>query len=114
MKTLVLGLAASLAAGGAYAQSATTAPSTTMGGGSAAASGSSNQAVATTKANAPTPAKGANSFTMAEATHRIADNGFTNVTGLVKDTDGVWRGHAEKDGASTGVWLDYKGNVGTN
>jgi hypothetical protein len=33
---------------------------------------------------------------------------------LAKDNDGVWGGHAEKGVASTGVWLDYKGNVGTN
>jgi putative membrane protein len=113
MKTLVFGLMASLAVGGAYAQTATT-PSGTMGGGTAAASGNSNQAVATTNANAPMPAKGANSFTMSEASSRIAKNGFTNVTGLAKDADGVWRGHADKDGTNAAVWLDYKGNVGTN
>jgi putative membrane protein len=60
------------------------------------------------------PAKGANSFTMSEASSRIAKNGFTNVTGLAKDTDGVWRGQADKDGTNVAVWLDYKGNVGTN
>ena len=111
MKTLVLGLIASLAVGGAYAQTATT-PNAPMGGGTAVASGNSNQAVATT--NAPMPAKGANSFTMGEARSRIASNGFTNVTGLAKDPDGVWRGHADKDGTNAAVWLDYKGNVGTN
>jgi hypothetical protein len=111
MKALVFGLMASLAVGGAYAQTATTAP---MSGGTAAASGNSNQAVATTNANAPTPAKGANSFTMGEARSRIASNGFTNVTDLSKDADGVWRGHADKDGTNAAVWLDYKGNVGTN
>jgi hypothetical protein len=114
MKALILALAASLATGGAYAQTATTTPNATMGGGTSAASGNSNQAVATTHANAPIPAKGANSFTMTEASKRIANTGFTNVTGLSKDTDGVWHGHAQKDGTSTGVWLDYKGNVGTN
>jgi hypothetical protein len=113
MKALVFGLMASLAVGAAYAQTATT-PSASMGSGTAAASGNSNQAVATTHANAPTPAKGANSFTMSEARSRIANNGFTNVTGLAKDTDGVWRGNADKDGTNVAVWLDYKGNVGTN
>jgi len=113
MKALIFGLMASLAVGAAYAQTATTttAPSN---GGTAAASGNSNQAVATTHANAPMPAKGANSFTMSEASSRIAKNGFTNVTGLAKDTDGVWRGQADKDGTNVAVWLDYKGNVGTN
>ncbi len=113
MKALVFGLMASLAVGGAYAQTATTS-NAPGGGGAAAASGNSNQAVATTNANAPTPAKGANSFTMGEARSRIASNGFTNVTDLAKDTDGVWRGHADKDGTNAAVWLDYKGNVGTN
>ncbi len=113
MKALVFGLMASLAVGAAYAQTATT-PSASMGNGTAAASGNSNQAVATTHANAQTPAKGANSFTMSEARSRIANNGFTNVTGLAKDTDGVWRGQADKDGTNVAVWLDYKGTVGTN
>jgi hypothetical protein len=113
MKTLVFGLMASLAVGAAYAQTTTT-PRAPMSGGTAAASGNSNQAVATTHANAPMPAKGANSFTMSEASSRIAKNGFTNVTGLAKDTDGVWRGQADKDGTNVAVWLDYKGNVGTN
>ena len=37
----------------------------------AAASGNSNQTVATTNANAPTPARGANSFTEGEARSKI-------------------------------------------
>ena len=78
----------------------------------AAASGNSNQAVATTSANAMTPAKGANSFTMEQARSRIADKGFSNVSDLAKDKDGIWRGKAQKAGTSMGVWLDYKGNVG--
>jgi hypothetical protein len=80
--------------------------------GAAAASGNSNQAVATTSANAPAPAKGANSFTMGEAKSRIEKTGFSNVTDLAKDGDGVWRGKAQKAGTTTNVWLDYKGNVG--
>jgi hypothetical protein len=113
MKALVFGLMTSLAVGSAYAQTATT-PTAPMGSATAAATGDSNQAVATTHANAPTPAKGSNSFSMGEARSRIANNGFTNVTGLAKDTNGVWRGQADKDGTNVGVWLDYKGNVGTN
>lgn len=82
-------------------------------GGKAAASGNTNQAVATTNANANQPAKGANSFTEAEARRRIEANGFSNVTGLAKDADGVWRGKAQqKGGGSAEVWLDYKGNAG--
>ena len=78
----------------------------------AAASGNSNQAVATTNANAPTPAKGSNSFTMGEAKSRLEKNGFSNVSDLTKDDNGVWRGNAQKSGSPTTVWLDYKGNTG--
>src|SRR4051794_32498090 len=82
--------------------------------GPAAASGDRNQAVATTNANAPQPAKGANSFTDGEARRRIESNGYTEVTGLQKDADGIWHGTAKKGGTTVKVWLDYKGNVGAS
>lgn len=81
-------------------------------GNAAAASGNNNQAVATTNANAPMPAKGANSFTMGQVKDRIEKQGFANVSDLTKDNDGVWHGKAQKNGMSTPVWLDYKGNIG--
>ena len=37
--------------------------------------------------------------------------GFANVSDLKKDDNGVWRGHAMKDGKSVEVSLDYQGNV---
>lgn len=80
--------------------------------GQAAASGNDNQAVATTGANAAQPAHGANSFTQGQARSRIASNGFSKVSNLHKDNNGVWRGQAQKNGQKVGVWLDYKGNVG--
>jgi len=139
MKVLALGFAGCLLAGVCVAQTTgttggttssppSTAPSTsgqaTMSApatppgqsstsGRDAASGNSNQAVATTDANAPAPAKGSNSFTEGQAKSRIADNGFGNVSDLKKDDDGVWRGRAQKNGTQVSVWLDYKGNVGT-
>lgn len=79
--------------------------------GTAAAAGDRNQAVATTSANAPQPARGRNSFTQGEARRRLERRGFQQVTGLHKDEGGVWRGTAMKDGASVPVWLDYKGNI---
>lgn len=82
------------------------------GGGTAAASGNDNQAVVTTPANAATPAHGANSFTRGEVRRRLAARGFMHATGLKKDTNGVWRGQATHEGATMGVWVDYKGNVG--
>ena len=78
----------------------------------APASGDTNQAVVTTGANADQPAKGANSFTMRQARSRISKKGYTHVTGLAKDANGVWRGQGTKDGQPVQVWLDYKGNVG--
>lgn len=82
-------------------------------GGTAAAAGDRNQAVTTTAANAPQPARGSNSFTLNEARRRIQSHGFQSVSRLHKDGNGVWRGTAAKEGAQTAVWLDYKGNVGT-
>lgn len=80
--------------------------------GAAAAAGDRNQAVVTTGANAPQPAKGANSFSDGEARRRIESSGYSTVAELKKDDNGVWRGNAMKDGAKVGVWLDYKGNIG--
>jgi len=70
-------------------------------------------AVTTTESAPATnePAKGANSFTEAQAKTRIEGMGFTDVTGLTKDDDGIWRGKAMKDGTSHDVALDYQGNV---
>ena len=132
MRSVVLGLAATLLVGGvAFAQAttnsttanSTTANSTTssnsptsgtpaVGSDRASASGNDNQAVATTNANAMTPAHGHNSFTRGQARHRIASEGYSHVTGL-RLVNGVWQGQATKDGQTTGVWLDFKGNVGT-
>jgi len=88
--------------GAALAQNATTNSSTTP------------PAVATRNADTKTsaaPVPGANSFTEAEARNRIESRGYTNVTGLKKDSQSIWRGTAMKDGRPVNVALDYKGNV---
>ena len=54
---------------------------------------------------------GANSFTQAQARGRIMKAGFTDVSALRKDADGVWHGTAKKDGKTMHVGLDFKGNV---
>ena len=46
------------------------------------------------------PLKGANSFTEGQAKDRALAAGFTSVSSLVKDGDGIWRGTAMKDGKS--------------
>jgi hypothetical protein len=61
--------------------------------------------------NANNPVAGANSFTEGQAKSRIESNGYTNVSGLKKDDQGVWRGKAQKDGKTTDVSLDFQGNV---
>lgn len=61
--------------------------------------------------NPGAPAAGANSFTEAQAKSRIEAAGFTNVSGLAKDKDGVWRGKGMKGGATQDVALDYQGNI---
>jgi len=61
--------------------------------------------------NSGAPVSGANSFTEAQAKARIADRGYTEISGLAKDGEGVWRGKATKDGKTVEVALDYQGNV---
>jgi len=91
----------------------TTAPRTgDMRTGTTARTDNSNAAVATTGELATTPARGANSFTEDQARGRIESYGFNNVTNLVKDNDGIWRGRAMRGNQQAQVWLDYQGNVG--
>ena len=74
-------------------------------------------AVTTSNADSKTaaaPVKGANSFTMDEARRRIEAGGFSQVTDLKKDDDGIWRGQAMRSGASVSVFCDYQGNVGAS
>jgi hypothetical protein len=72
----------------------------------------STPAIADTNANNPgAPAVGANSFTKAQAKSRIEKAGYTNVSSLAKDKDGIWRGKANNGSATIPVALDYQGNV---
>jgi hypothetical protein len=61
--------------------------------------------------NSSAPVAGANSFTRGEAVKQIEAKGYTKVTGLKKDSNGVWRGMAMKDGKSGPISVDYQGNV---
>jgi hypothetical protein len=74
-----------------------------------------NAAVNTTATAQPdAPVKGANSFTEGQAAERIKEKGFSDVAGLMKDNDGIWRGKAKKDGKDVDVSLDFQGNVFPN
>lgn len=57
---------------------------------------------------------GANSFTEAQARDRILHDGYSQVSGLTKGSDGIWRGSATKNGTQVHVALDYKGHVSNN
>ena len=65
-------------------------------------------------ANAPeagAPLKGTSNLTEGDAKDRARAAGYSAVSSLVKDGDGVWRGSAMRDGKSTRIAVDYKGNV---
>jgi opacity protein-like surface antigen len=99
---VIIVLTGAAVAGGALAQTATP----------PANPNASTPAVANPNANNPgAPAAGANSFTEAQAKSRIEGAGYSNVSGLTKDKDGIWRGKASKGGATVDVGLDYQGNV---
>ena len=61
--------------------------------------------------NSDKPVSGANSFTESQAKSKIEQAGYTDVTSLKKDDNGVWRGKAKKGGSSINVSLDFQGNV---
>ena len=56
------------------------------------------------------PAKGANSFTEAQARGRFTKAGYSGIGKLMK-RDGVWQGTAMKGGKQATVMLDYKGHI---
>ena len=78
---------------------------------SASNSPSAVQTSNTTQRTSAAPVPGRNSFTMSEAAGRIASAGYSDVTGLKKDPQGIWRGTAKKGGNTVPVSLDYQGNV---
>ena len=71
-------------------------------------------AVKSPSANNPAaPVAGANSFTEGQAKSKIKANGYTNVSDLKKDDNGVWTGTATKGSQKVNVKLDFQGNVVT-
>lgn len=63
-------------------------------------------------ANAPLP--GANSFTEAQAKSRLEANGYSNISALQKDSNGVWKGTATHSNANVNISVDYRGNIVRN
>ena len=62
-----------------------------------------------TDPNAPLP--GANSFTENQAKERMEKAGFSQVSQLKKDDQGIWRAAAKQGNKQTTVALDFRGNV---
>lgn len=99
MKSIVtLSAAIVLSASAAFAQSET--PST-----------SQTTPAVNTETNPGAPVAGKNSFTEDQAKSRIEGAGYTDVTGLKLDDQGVWRATAKKDSMEVAVSLDFQGNV---
>jgi hypothetical protein len=108
-----LALLAAVAAVPAYAQ---VAPATPNRSGTTTPAPSTERAppAATTDSGTRTadaPVPGANSFTEAQARSRIEAAGFSGVSDLQKDDQGIWRGRAQRNGQQVSVALDYQGNV---
>jgi hypothetical protein len=57
------------------------------------------------------PERGANSFAESQARSLVESQGYSDVSALVNDKDGVWRGTAKKAGTKVGISVDYKGHV---
>ena len=122
MRSLIPALfALTLVATPALAQNATTvSPGTgTMTGSSNAAVNASGNAGSDVNASGTVNVlafsaleKGANSFTEGQAKSRIASAGFTDVSELKKDDQGIWRGTATRGGKQQQVGFDYKGSIG--
>lgn len=102
MKSATAAVAFALLAGTAVAQ--TTPPANPVA--------PANPAINSTGPNNPgAPAAGANSFTERQARSRLNDQGFSDVSALTKDKDGIWRGKATRNGQTVDVGVDYQGNV---
>src|SRR3954465_15508417 len=77
-----------------------------------AQSGPGNNAVnSANQNNSNAPVAGRNSFTEGQARSKIEAAGYSNISELQKDKDGVWRGKADKAGTKANVSVDFQGNV---
>ncbi|AVA24990.1 hypothetical protein [Rhizobium sp. NXC24] len=101
-KILLVSAALLMAASAGFAQSQK--PTTTQ----------ETPAVATPDTKNPgAPVQGKNSFTEGQAKSRMEEAGYTNITNLQLDDQGVWRASAMKGSKTVQVALDYQGNIVT-
>lgn len=64
--------------------------------------------------NSAAPVAGANSFMESQARKLIESRGFSEVSPLVNDSQGLWTGTAKNGTATVRVSVDFKGNVTAN
>lgn len=88
-----------LASGAAFAQAPT------------AKDGPGNNPINSDQKNSDAPVAGRNSFTEGQAKSAIEKAGYSDVTDLKKDDNGVWRGKANKAGSASSISVDFQGNV---
>ncbi len=55
--------------------------------------------------------QGANSFAESQARDLLVQQGYSNVSPLVNDKNGIWHGKAIKDRKAVDVSVDYQGRV---
>ncbi|QND69830.1 hypothetical protein [Tardiphaga robiniae] len=77
----------------------------------AAKDGPGNNAVNNEQKNSAAPVAGRNSFTEGQAKSAIEKAGYSDISELKKDDDGVWRGKASKGGTAGAISVDFQGNV---
>jgi hypothetical protein len=65
----------------------------------------------TTAPSAPDATTTAAATTELQARERIDKQGYTAVTGLKQDAQGLWHGSATKDGKTVDIMLDMDGKV---
>ena len=84
----------------------------TSSGGFAQSEKPKTPAVATPETSNPgAPMQGKNSFTESHARMRLEKAGYTNISNLQLDAQGVWRASAVKDAKPVQMALDYQGNI---
>lgn len=54
---------------------------------------------------------GANSFSEGQARDRLTSQGYSDVSQLTNDSQGIWRGTAMSGTKRVRVSVDYKGNI---
>jgi hypothetical protein len=60
------------------------------------------------------PLSGSNSYTEAQARDRAMAAGYTAISALTKDANGIWRGTGTDGGTTLKIAVDFKGNVVAN